>query len=97
VKCPEFAVVLSPACILLPEAYVWSTGEGKGKGRGKGALKIEDLRDVILTLVADVMFISTTEGATPHTLSKSDREEDMNDINPLPSLLGPPITADVMR
>jgi hypothetical protein len=64
VKCPEFTVVLLPACTLLPEAYVWSAGEEKGKG--KGGSKIEDLRDVILTLVADVMFISTTEGATPH-------------------------------
>jgi hypothetical protein len=74
---------------------LWSAGEGTGKG--KGGLKMEDLRDAKLTLVADVMFISTTEGATPQTLSKSDREEEINDINPLPPLLEPPITADVRR
>jgi hypothetical protein len=33
----------------------WNADEEKGNG----GLKIEDLRDTILTLVADVMFIST--------------------------------------
>ncbi len=50
VKCPKFDVLLLlTASTLLAE---------------KGWLKIEAFRDVMLTLVADVMFISTTEGET---------------------------------